>query len=254
MPRPDGRVRPGEPIGSAISARAYNRALDAADWVFTNKNGKLGKGSTGWSPPYTRVAARPSIAVEKFGVVRVTGIVTDPTIPEDYQPTTGFEVMPCLEVAAPASSSDQIAIALGPVEANAVGWFAVAGAVQVKLNIVSEVDTAAVPVVGNVQQLKTGGSGYPLLWKEPGVGVGKWGLVLLAKGGGGNPVRLGKFEGAWPVGETKLVTFVHGGEDEVTARNLFCAVGEACGSQRWCAVFEENGEWYLLAAECGAHM
>jgi hypothetical protein len=33
MARPDGRIEPGQPLGSAISARAWNRAQDAADIV-----------------------------------------------------------------------------------------------------------------------------------------------------------------------------------------------------------------------------
>jgi hypothetical protein len=33
MPRPDGRIEPGQPLRGAISARAWNRAQDAADLV-----------------------------------------------------------------------------------------------------------------------------------------------------------------------------------------------------------------------------
>lgn len=75
---------------------------------------------------------------------------------------------------------------------------------------------------------------------------------------GGSSVRLGRFSGAWPVGQLRMVRFEtptsteEAEEEEVEAMNLFCAVGGSCAGSRWCAIFEEGGQWYLLAAECGA--
>lgn len=71
-------------------------------------------------------------------------------------------------------------------------------------------------------------------------------------------VRLGRFSGAWPIGQSRDVRFETpasaSGDDEeiVEALNLFCSVGGACAGDRWCAVFEQGGDWYLLAAQCGA--
>jgi hypothetical protein len=39
MPRPDGRVRPGQKLDTAFSARAWNRAQDAADLVLGDRGG-----------------------------------------------------------------------------------------------------------------------------------------------------------------------------------------------------------------------
>jgi hypothetical protein len=39
MARADGRIEPGQPIASSISARAWNRAQDAADIVFGDRMG-----------------------------------------------------------------------------------------------------------------------------------------------------------------------------------------------------------------------
>jgi hypothetical protein len=39
MPRPDGRIEPGQPLRGAISARAWNRAQDAADLVLGTNPG-----------------------------------------------------------------------------------------------------------------------------------------------------------------------------------------------------------------------
>ena len=41
MPRPDGRIEPGQPLRGAISARAWNRAQDAADVVLGANTGIL---------------------------------------------------------------------------------------------------------------------------------------------------------------------------------------------------------------------
>jgi|GEM_PF-3914052 len=58
--RKDGRIEPGQPIASAISARAWNRAQDAADIVLGNRPGfaadgvasrshVLGKTTSAWT-------------------------------------------------------------------------------------------------------------------------------------------------------------------------------------------------------------
>lgn len=59
MARPDGRVQPGQRLDSAFSARAWNRAQDAADLVLGDRGGLaagtaagrvhvLGKTSEAW--------------------------------------------------------------------------------------------------------------------------------------------------------------------------------------------------------------
>lgn len=58
--RRDGRIEPGQPLGTAISARAWNRAQDAADIVLGQRPGftvptadgryfALGKTSAAWA-------------------------------------------------------------------------------------------------------------------------------------------------------------------------------------------------------------
>ena len=55
MPRPDGRLEPGQPLRGAISARAWNRAQDAADLVLGAHAGAAGFASSGGHKPYTWV-------------------------------------------------------------------------------------------------------------------------------------------------------------------------------------------------------
>jgi hypothetical protein len=60
MPRKDGRIEPGQSLASAVSARAWNRAQDAADIVLGQRPGLevqplegrshvLGKTSSAWT-------------------------------------------------------------------------------------------------------------------------------------------------------------------------------------------------------------
>ena len=85
MARADGRIEPGQSLKSAISARAWNRAQDAADIVLDSRYGTRADAFN--------VATLPSVRVrlaEKgwFGQVRIparpyqpTGIMASPSVP-----------------------------------------------------------------------------------------------------------------------------------------------------------------------------
>lgn len=47
MPRNDGRLEPGQRLNGAISARAWNRMLDAADVVLGDRYGQTADGPGG---------------------------------------------------------------------------------------------------------------------------------------------------------------------------------------------------------------
>jgi hypothetical protein len=66
MPRrPDGRIEPGQKLASAISARAWNRAQDAADIVLGERTGFGAE--AGMGQPVSRVAIRiPANAIDNF--------------------------------------------------------------------------------------------------------------------------------------------------------------------------------------------
>jgi hypothetical protein len=85
MPRQDGRIEQGQSLKSAISARAWNRAQDAADIVLGQRYGTQADAFT--------VATLPSVRVRLaergwFGQVRTpastyqpTGLMASPSVP-----------------------------------------------------------------------------------------------------------------------------------------------------------------------------
>lgn len=256
MPRPDGRVTAGEPLNSAISARAYNRALDAADIVFRNQN-TWGSSSSGWTAPYTYVYCQNSSGgvVPRWGIMRVNGIATATTGTEYEQPgeSTPFETMPCLVGATPDSTENIIVIATGPIKDGETGKVAVAGVVQVRLKITSESHSFAKPRSGSRDRMDSADSGYPLLWKEPGTGNDKWALVSLAKGGSGSDGILSKTTELWALNTSQTLckyTGPAGSEvattETVIAWNKFAEVPEG----RWVFLSKANNAWYMVAAEC----
>ena len=177
MPRPDGRLEPGQPLRGAISARAWNRAQDAADLVLGAHAGTEG-GAPG-SPvlkPYTWCYCKPSVAVERWGVLAITGVAITPTSSSGGA-TASFEEMPVLTGASPSATTTAWCVAVEPIAANAVGKVAVGGVVQCKAEVDKSDDKFVACASGG---LKTGVKGEGLiLWKEGGTGSNKWALVRL---------------------------------------------------------------------------
>ena len=99
MSRPDGRIEPGQPLRSAISARAWNRAQDAADLVL----GQQGGITANTASPYARTLRAPvllsggttfSFAVVDISAARYPGIngaaVSPPFTQSPHTPGSGL--------------------------------------------------------------------------------------------------------------------------------------------------------------------
>lgn len=176
MPRPDGRIEPGQPLRGAISARAWNRAQDAADLVLGANPGTTGATGSQVLTPYTWVYCQPSVTVARWGVLAITGVAITPTASPGGA-TASFEEMPVLTGATPSATTTAWCVAVEPIESGKIGRVAVGGVVQCKV----EVDKADDKFVGcSGSGLKTGVKGEGLiLYKESGTGSGKWALVRL---------------------------------------------------------------------------
>jgi hypothetical protein len=176
MPRPDGRIEPGQPLRGAISARAWNRAQDAADLVLGANPGTAGVPGSPVLKPYTWVYCKPSATVARWGVLAITGVAITPTS-SSGDATASFEEMPVLTGATPDEDTTAWCVAVEPIESGKIGRVAVGGVVQCKV----EVDKADDKFVGcSGSGLKTGVKGEGLiLYKESGAGSGKWALVRL---------------------------------------------------------------------------
>jgi hypothetical protein len=221
MPRPDGRIEPGQPLRGAISAKAWNRAQDAADLVLGAGTGiEAGGGSMG-NKPYTWVLCKPSVTVARWGIVAITGVEITPTSTATAEATKSFEEQPIVTGGTPSATTTAWGVAVEPIESGKIGRLAVGGVVQVKA---ADLGKAA---------------GCQVLYKNA-----DWALVRINAG-----IVRGTFSPPWAKGSTKTVT------DAVTTsqtfdgvKNYFAAI-TGTGTKN-CAIAYVGTEWILIAAEC----
>jgi hypothetical protein len=245
MPRPDGRIEPGQPLRGAISARAWNRAQDAADLVLGANPGTEGVPGSPVLKPYTWCYAKAGTTVARWGVLAITGVEITPTSSSGGA-TASFEEMPVLQGGTPSATTTAWCVAVEPRESGTVGRVAVGGVVQCKVQVDKADDKF---VACESTGLKTGTTGEGLiLWKEGGTGSGKWALVRLAAGGA-QGIKRGTFTAPWAKGSTKTVTdAVTSGTTYSNVKNYFAAVSGS--GTKACAIAYVGTEWILIAAEC----
>lgn len=189
--------------------------------------------SPGFAAPYTWVMAKNStgLAVERWGVMGISGLVVTPTNNATDSATRQFQEMPVLQCG-PGPSASASCIAIEPIAPDKIGRVALAGVVQVKAPDVAKV---------------IGGS---VLWQDS-----NWALVLL--GGSGAGMKLGKVTAAWNKNSLQDVVVYSEGDAlaEATASpadvlpgvvNKFANVA----ANKWVMVGKANGRWYLISAEC----
>lgn len=255
MARPDGRIEPGQKLSTAISARAWNRAQEAADRVLGAGTGATGDGVAGVLAPYTAVYAKNSTSstIARWGILAITGVEITPTSTSGGA-TAQFEEMPVLTGGTPSATTTAWCVAVEPIAAGKIGRVAVAGVVQVKLDVTKAGDQYAA-CTASTSELKTGGTGgAEILWKQSGTGGGKWGLVRLGSGGHGGSVRLGTISAPWNKGSTATVTQLEGDGTAISpavtfeAKNWFATVTGTGTKKVACGLVGDA--WILIAAEC----
>ena len=221
MPRPDGRIEQGQPLRGAISARAWNRAQDAADLVLGAGTGiEAGVGSQSLKP-YTWAYCQPSVTVARWGVLAITGVAITPASSSGGA-TASFEEMPVLTGGTPSAATTAWCVAVEPIESGAVGKVAVGGVVQLKTADLGKA------------------SGAHVLWKDS-----NWALIRIQAG-----VIRGTFTAPWNKNSTKTVTDATlSAVTYADVKNYFATVSGS-GSKA-CAIAYVAGEWILIAAECG---
>ena len=246
MSRPDGRIEPGQPLRSAISARAWNRAQDAADLVLGQQGGITAGTGSPVLKPYTWAYCKPSVTVARWGIVAITGVDITPTSDDNATATKTFEDTPVVTGGTPSATTTAWGVAVEPIESGKIGRLAVAGVVQCKVEVTTADDKYVACTSGG---LKTGSSGEGLvLWKEAGTGTGKWAIVRLGGGASGGIVR-GTFTAPWTKGSTKTVAdAATSGKSYSSVMNYFAPVGGT--GTKACAIAYVGSEWILIAAEC----
>jgi len=213
MPRPDGRLDPGQPLRGAISARAWNRTQDAADLVLGAHAGTEG-GAPG-SPvlkPYTWAYCQPSVTVARWGVLAITGVAITPT-GSSGGATASFEEMPVLTGGTPSATTTAWCVAVEPIESGKIGRVAVGGVVQLKAADLGKA------------------SGAHVLWKDS-----TWALIRMQAG-----VIRGTFSGTWTKGSTATVTDAVVSSATYTAKNYIATLSSSA-----CLIAYVANEWVLV--------
>ena len=242
MPRPDGRIEPGQPIRGAISARAWNRAQDAADLVLGAHAGTSGVQGSPVLKPYTWCYCTSSVSVDRWGIVAITDLAIN-------QNNSSFQDTPVLAGGMPSEDTTSWAVAVEPIAAGAIGRVAVSGVVQCRIENRSDFHPYVKCKASNTELMSAwNGEGFPLI-KDRSIGSGKWGLVRI-----GHVFQrttlLGTFDAPWPKGTAKTVS---SGEKSFTVNNPFAEItgtGTRTCSISYLNYYESTYGWILTAAEC----
>jgi hypothetical protein len=250
-----GRIEAG-PIRGQISARAWNRAQDAADKVLGQGADGVADGPSAGPPAYTGILAQNSTTgtVNRWGVLSVAGVVFTPS-GATGNATQQFQDQPVLSGGLPTGGQSFV-VAVEPIAAGKIGRVAVAGVVQAKINITDASHTFAAAKDGDLTQLASATSGEAqILWKESGTGTGKWAIVRFGgAGGAAGGSRLGKVTGTWAKNATASVQ-QYSGAGAIVTGSSFVAInraqtvtGPTGGYWVGCELIDST--WHLHWTEC----
>lgn len=246
-----GRIAPG-PLRGQISARAWNRAQDAADIVLRQSADGAAEGPSAGPPAYTPILARNSTAtvVNRWGVLSVAGVVFTPS-GATGNATQQFQDQPVLSGGLPTGGSAFV-VAIEPIAAGKIGRVAVAGVVQAKVNITDAGHGFVTAKDGDLTQLSSAASGdAQILWKESGTGASKWAIVRFGAAGGA--VRLAKTSSDWAKNSSMSLAIYGGTPGSETATGETATAFNNFGkvlSGKWVIIGETSeGHNYLIAPE-----
>lgn len=181
MARQDGRLEQGQRLNGAISARAWNRAQDAADIVLGDRYGVAGEAGGGGIKPYTWAYCKASVTVARWGILAITGVDITPTSTESDTATRSFQDCPVLTGDTPSATTTAWCVAVEPIESGKIGRVAVAGVVQCKLSV-GDASHKFARAKASTTELETATSGEGLiLWKGAGWALVRLGIVDLTK-------------------------------------------------------------------------
>lgn len=258
MAAPHGRIEPGQPLETAISARAWNRAQDAADIVFGAGGGMGGGPAAGYEPVRNIIMARNITGepVPRWGVLRIAGIEIDPSGGDDAR--RSFEGMPVIRGAQPnGAAAEKFVIAIDPIGQDKIGRVCAAGITQAKVDFSQSTHTRAGPKTGtnSVLALDSSDSGpASVLWSAGTSGV-QWALIRFDDSA---RLRIGKYTGssAWAKHTTATVAIWETGAppNETSSHQEIRGVVNHWAdvpSGKWVGIQSaENGLYYLVVAEC----
>ncbi len=188
MSRADGRVRPGQNLATAFSARAWNRAQDAADAVLGDRGG-LAAASEGIDrvPNFIMISNQSGHSVPRLGVLGIDGVLINPsggtltgTAPADAR-AKEFARRPVLSGITPnISHRERFAVLLEPAAPNAVVRAVVSGVFACLVQVVNTNHAFATAKSGDREQLISSECGVlQLLWVDAVVGQKRWAVGVM---------------------------------------------------------------------------
>ena len=165
--RKDGRIEPGQKLGTAISARAWNRAQDAADIVLGERDKFLSPGQEG--PPRASnillVRNNSGEDVPWLGVLGLGNPVTSTASNSSAQFTSDM----VLSGVMPQGGDQAVGVAVEPIAAGAVGRVAISGRFPAKIKILTTAHKYARGRADDVTQLITAECGpRRIVWMGSG--------------------------------------------------------------------------------------
>jgi len=253
--RSDGRVEPGQSLKTALSARAWNRAQDAADVVLKTLGGVQGQEMPRQALPYTWILAKNETgeAVPVGGNMRLTAPVIEPTSILADNATVQFQRMPLFSG---STSSDGVytdtttlAIAVEPINNNAIGRVAISGVVPARFRITSTIHKYALGF-NSVEELQIAPFGPARILHVTGSlnSERQWGLVHL-----GMPGRTAviEFTENWPRDTAKTCDVRDTNGLTLEVKNDLAAIFNGCQELRYGIATLAHNAWYLTAVEFG---
>lgn len=187
--RPDGRVEPGQRISSAFSARAWNRAQDAADLVLGARTGAEAGAPAGVERASNIVLVRNDSGqdVSRLGVLGISGVVIDPSggtlagTDAASKRAREFIARPVLTGVTPnATHAEAFVVCLEPIKNGKIGRAAASGTFACRVNVTSTAHKFAIAKTGDLSQLQSAACGVlQLAWKEGGTGENKWAVGVM---------------------------------------------------------------------------
>lgn len=250
MARTDGRIEAGRPLNGSISARAWNRAQDAADLVLGAHTSASAEASYVATAPYQWVWGQHGMSydqatIPRFSVVELINI--NQTNPED-----AYWRVPVIGVYKPYSSNspsevrfDGFGITIDPIAFNQCGRVAIDGCIQCKVLIEDTNHMCAYPT-NTHEYLRSGAFGnFSLVAKPTRSGVIENCIVRLTPT---NPIILSGTVSDLPWGKyvIKQILTQFG---YVDVRNNLANI-TTIGTDKRCMFMRSEREWELVSVEC----
>lgn len=187
--RKDGRVEPGQKVAKAFSARAWNRAQDAADVVLGERTrfGADGPAGRTIAPNVVLIRNDSGQDVPWLGVLGIGGVVISPAggtlggTDAASDRAREFVRKPVLTGGTPnVSIYTSFAVAMEPIPAGAIGMAAVSGVFACRVDCVASWHGFANMRNDDRTQLQSTDCGpLKILWRQPGVAQNLWAVGVM---------------------------------------------------------------------------